>query len=222
MIIKNAEIELLVTDTNIAIDQVTLMAADYGGYLISSQTWFTGDYKHGTLNMGVPSTQFEAVLSRLRRVGSEVLRETTSGQDVSADYADLQARLTNLEATAARVREFLASATNVTESLAVNAELSSLQGQIEQIKGQMRYYEGRSAYSTITVTLTPERAPAEPVADEPWRPQETLASAVKTLRDGSQTVADGLIWFTVVCGPGLLLLAIPLGVVVWVRRARRK
>jgi len=222
MIIKNAEIELLVADTDLAIDQVTLMAADFGGYLISSQTWFTGDDKHGTLNMGVPSAQFEAVLSRLRRAGSEVLRETTSGQDVSADYADLQARLTNLEATAARVREFLASATNVTESLAVNAELSALQGQIEQIKGQMRYYEGRSAYSTITVTLTPERAPAEPAADEPWMPQETFASALETLREGSQTVADGLIWFGVVCGPGLLLLALPLGAVAWVRRARRK
>jgi hypothetical protein len=86
----------------------------------------------------------------------------------------------------------------------------------------MRYYEGRSAYSTITVTLTPERGPAEPIADEPWMPQETFASALETLREGSQTVADGLIWLTVVCGPGLLLLAIPLSVVVWVRRARRK
>lgn len=223
MIIKNADIELLVTDTDLALDQVTLMAADFGGYLISSQTWLTGDNKHGTLYMGVPSAQFEAVLSRLRHIGSQVLGETTSGQDVSADYADLQARLTNLEATSARVRDFLASATNVTESLAVNAELSSLQGQIEQIKGQMRYYEGRSAYSTITVTLTPERAPAETASDAPWNPEKTFAAAFRVLTNASRTAADGLIWFTVVCGPGLLVLAFALGAVRLVhRRWRRK
>jgi len=222
MIIKNADIEVLVADTNVALDQVTLMAGDFGGYLISSQTWFDGDYQHGTLNMGVPAAQFEAVLNRLRHVGSKVLRETTSGQDVSADYADLQARLTNLEATSARVREFLTSATNVTESLAINSELSSLEGQIEQIKGQMRYYEGRSAYSTITVTLTPERAPVEPRPAPAWKPGETFESAVKVLTSASQSAADGLIWFTIVCGPGLLLLAIALGAVRLLRRRTRK
>jgi hypothetical protein len=222
MILKNADLELLVADTSLALSQVTLLAADHGGYLISSQTWFDGDDLHGTLNLGVPASQFEVALNRLRHLGTKVLRENTSGQDVSADYADLQARLTNLEATSARVREFLAAAANVTESLAINSELSSLEGQIEQIKGQMRYYEGRSAYSTITLTLTPERAASQPAPEEPWKPLETFADAAAYLTEVAQFVADRLIWFTVICGPALLVLGLPAGAFFLMRRLRRK
>lgn len=225
MIIKNADLELLVADSDLALERTTQLVADHGGYLISSRTWMVGDYKHAALTLGVPAVQFEAALNRLRHVGVEVLRETTAGQDVSAEYADLQSRLTNLEATSARVRDFLAAATNVTESLSINAELSALEGQIEQIKGQMRYYEGRAAYSTITVTLTPERQPEEPAPlppAQPWDPARTFQSALRLLTTLSQTAADAFIWFTVVCGPGLLLLVAALGALRLVRRLIRK
>ncbi len=68
----------------------------------------------------------------------------------------MQSRLVNLEATAARVREFLTDAKTVEESLRINATLSDLEGQIEQVKGQMKFYEDRAAFSTISVTLQPQ------------------------------------------------------------------
>jgi hypothetical protein len=222
MIIKNADVELRVADTDLALDRTMQLTADHGGYIISSRTWMAGDYKQAALTLGVPALQFEAALNRLRHVGVDVLRETTAGQDVSAEYTDLQARLINLEATSARVRDFLAAATSVTESLSINAELSALEGQIEQIKGQMRYYEGRAAYSTITVTLTPERQPEEPEPPRAWDPARTFQSAVRLLTSLSQTAADALIWFTVVCGPGLLLLAAAFGAFRFVRRITRR
>lgn len=42
-----------------------------------------------------------------------------------------------LEATAARVRAFLDQARTVEESLKINGQLSELEGQIEQVKGQL-------------------------------------------------------------------------------------
>jgi len=52
-----------------------------------------------------------------------VTNETASGQDVTDEFVDLKSRLTNLEATAARMREFLNQAKTVQESLEVNAKL---------------------------------------------------------------------------------------------------
>jgi hypothetical protein len=156
MVIKDAELELLVSDTDLATDQVTQMAADYGGYIISSQTWYSGPYKYATLRLAVPSDSFETALNYLRHLGLNVIRETASGQDVSAEYVDLQSRLSNLQATAARVQLFLDDAKTVQEALLVNQELSMLEQQIEQIEGQMNYYEGRSSYSTVTVLISPE------------------------------------------------------------------
>ncbi len=171
MVIKDAEIELLISNTDTSLASVTQMASDFGGYIISSQTWFDGGFKYATVRLAVPSDTFETALNNLRILGSDVLRETASGQDVSAEYLDLETRLTNLEATSARVRTFLEAAQTVEEALLVSAELSELEGQIEEIKGQMRYYEGRTAFSTITVFLTPERPPPPPQPPPPPPPR---------------------------------------------------
>src|SRR3990172_5309040 len=106
---------------------------------------------YATLPLGIPSSQFEKALIFLRSLALQVTRETATGQDVSAEYTDLQSRLTNLEATAARVRDFLKDAKTIEDSLRISQQLSELESQIEQIKGQMSFYEGRAAFSTVTV-----------------------------------------------------------------------
>lgn len=223
MVIKDAELELLVRKPDQALADVTQMASDYGGYIISSQTWYDGDFKYATLRLAVPSTTFETALNNLRIMGMQVLRETASGQDVSAEYVDLQTRLENLEATAARVREFLTEAKTVQESLNVSAELSKLEGQIEQIKGQMGYYEGRTTFSTVTVFLTPERPTPSPTptptATPGWHPGKTFVEASGKLIVISQVAVDAFIWITVIFGPIVLIL---MGLIWSWRAARRK
>jgi hypothetical protein len=211
MVIKDADMELLVEDVDVALAKVTQMAADYGGYVVSSQTWEDADRKHGSLRIAVPSAQFETALNQLRNLGVKVVRETASGQDVSAEYVDLRSRLTNLEATAARVREFLKDAKTVEESLRVNQQLSELEAQIEQVKGQMEYYEGRAAFSTISVALTPQAAPARPEPKAAWDPGRTFERASDVLATLLQGLADLLIWLGVVFGPFALVGALILG-----------
>jgi len=221
MVIKDAEMELVVENTDRAIDQVTQLTADYGGYLISSQSWYDGEFKYAAIRLAVPSEAFETALTNLRHIGVKVVRETGSGQDVSAEYTDLQSRLTNLEATSARVREFLKAAQTVEESLKVSQQLSELEAQIEQIKGQMKYYEGRTAFSTITVNLTPQRptptpAPtatptATPTPKPGWNPTNTFNNATGILGILFRATIDLLIWLTVVFGPFVLIL----GLILW-------
>lgn len=211
MVIKNADIEVLVEEVDSALARVTQMAADYGGYVISSQTTERGGYQYAALQIAVPSAQFENALNQLRDLGVKVLHENASGQDVSAEYVDLRSRLTNLEATAARVREFLADAETVEESLRVNQQLSELEAQIEQVKGQMKYYEGRAAFSTISITLTPQIGPVTPEPEPAWNPGETFERASEVLIKLVQTVADLLIWLIVVFGPFALIGALVLG-----------
>ena len=219
MVIKDAELTLLVRDTSQAVGAVTAILTDSGGYIINSQTWYQDGYMYASLRLGVPSAGFEDVLNRLRRVGLQVLREAAVGQDVSDQYTDLQSRLTNLEATAARVREFLADAKTIEESLRINQQLSELDGQIEQIKGQMRYYEGRAAYSTVTVTLNPEYPTPTPtmtatptatptLTPTAWSPAQTFDDATDVLAKQGQTVTDVLIWGTIVLGPWLVLITL--------------
>ena len=103
---------------------------------------------------------------------------------------DLQSQLTNLESTRGRIQEFLKDAKTVDEALRINQELSNIEAQIEQIKGQMNYLNDRSAYSTITANLEPElpiltptpTPTAQPTATPiPWNPGETFSEAKSTV-----------------------------------------
>ena len=85
-----------------------------------------------------------------------VVDEVASGDDVTEQYVDLQSQLTNLEATRARIQEFLQDAKTMDEALRINQELANIEAQIEQIKGRMNYLNDRSAFSTITINFEPE------------------------------------------------------------------
>jgi hypothetical protein len=224
MIIKNGDIRLMVKDTDVAIDRATQIIGDAGGYIVSSRVWYQDYYgnnlKYATITIGIPVDEFERTLVKLRDLAVRVVDEVASGDDVTEQYVDLQSQLTNLEATRARIQEFLQDAKTVEEALRINQELANIEGQIEQIKGQMNYLDDRSAFSTITINfepefpvLTPTPTPtAYPTATPvPWKPGETFQEAKKTVTVAYQGIADFLIWVGVVVVP----IFLPLGLILW-------
>jgi len=221
MVLKNAEVRLLVAETDNAIDRSLQVVSDLGGYVISSRVWyqeFSGiNFKYATLSIGVPSTQFETAMRRFRSLSLKVLDETASGQDVTDEYVDLQSQLTNLEATRDRIRGFLAEAKTVEESLRINQELTNIEAQIEQVKGRMNYLSNRAAYSTITLTLEPDIPPATatptptPTAPPTWKPGETVDAAQKSVVFIYQRLIELFIWIVIVLVP----LALPPALFIW-------
>ncbi|MDP1544449.1 MAG: DUF4349 domain-containing protein, partial [Anaerolineales bacterium] len=212
MIIKSAEIRLRVENTDTAIDRVTQVVGDAGGYIISSRVWYQAhydgeNYKYATITIGVPVQQFERALNRLRGIAVKVLDESAAGEDVTDQYVDLQSQLTNLEATRERIKSFLDDAKTVDEAMRINAELSEIERQIEEIKGRMNYLQDRSSYSTITITLEPELPeilPTPTPEPKPWSPGETFEDATKTVTRAYQGIVELLIWFFIVLVPVLV------------------
>jgi len=210
LIIKNGEMNLIVADTDRALDQITSVAVEAGGYVISSRAWQQGTLKYAALTIGVPVDQFEATQRRLRGLAAQVVSDTASGQDVSDEYVDLQSRVTNLEATAARIREFLKQATDAEQALAVNGKLTEVEAELEQVKGRMAYLKDRAAYSTLTINLEPQRAtptptpspsPTPTATPDVWQPDRTLAAAGTRLDRMLRGFGDLAIWFGVTILP---------------------
>ncbi|MEO7840371.1 MAG: DUF4349 domain-containing protein [Anaerolineales bacterium] len=223
-IIKNADVRLLVKDTEVAVNRSTQIISDLGGYLVSSRIWYQDYYgnnlMYATLTLGIPVDEFERALTRMRELSIRVLDETAAGEDVTEQYVDLQSQLINLEATRARIQEFLTDAKTVDEALRINQELANIEAQIEQIKGQMNYISDRSAFSTITVNfepefpiLTPTPTPtayptATPIA---WKPGDTFNDAKGTVTVAYQGIANFLIWLVVV----ILPIVLPPALILW-------
>ena len=228
LIIKNAEINMNVADTDVTIDRSMGIVTEYGGYVVDTRTWFEGKNKFATLSIGVPVDNFEAMLRRLKDLAIKVTNETVSGQDVSDQFVDLEARLRNLEATADRIRSFLAQATTVEESLRVSQQLSEIEVQVEQVKGQMNYIKDRAAFSTITLQLvpkTPQPKPKPTATPVPWSAGQTFSQAtevtVNTAKTLFQVVVDVTIWLVIVVLPFSLPILLFALVVIKIAKGRR-
>lgn len=225
MIVKHADVRLMVKDTDAAIDRTTQVVGDAGGYIISSRVWYQDYYgnnlKYATITVGIPVDEFERALLRLRDLAVRVVDENATGEDVTEQYVDLQSQLTNLESTRARIQEFLQDAKTVDEALRINQELANIEAQIEQIKGRMNYLSDRSSYSTITINLEPEfpvltptpTATAFPAATPiPWKPDDTFQDAKDTVTVAYQGIANSLIWLLV----AILPIILPPALLLWV------
>ncbi len=223
LIIRAAEVSLVVTDTEDAMKRIAAMAEQNGGWVVSSNVFQYGENgMSGSITIRVPAEGFNSALEALQAMAVEVQSVNTSGQDVTEEYVDLSSRLANLEATAGRVRGFLDETKNVEEALAVNQELSRLEEEIELIKGRMKYLSESAAFSTISVQLTPD-ALAQPLETGGWQPLRVLRQAVETLVAALQALGNLLIWLVVVALPLLLIFLLPVALVIWfVRRRKRK
>ena len=223
LIIRNADMTIVATDTEAALAQIAQMAENGGGWVVSSNVYQSSETtKSGYVQIRVPSEGFQSVLDAIAGLAVRVESLSTSGQDVTEEYVDLSSQLANLEATAARVRAFLDDATRVEDALAVNAELSRLEGEIAVIKGRMQFLEQSSAFSSITVNVTPDEL-AQPIQVAGWQPSGVAKQAIETLARALQALANLLIWFVIVALPILLLILIPFALIIWIiRRLRRR
>jgi hypothetical protein len=82
LVVYNAYLELEVANTDAAADRAGQVAYDYGGYLVSSQSWYQGDEKHATLTLAVPVARFDSAREALLRLGT-LKSESVSGDLVS-------------------------------------------------------------------------------------------------------------------------------------------
>ena len=223
LIIRNADMTIVATDTEAALAQIAQMAENGGGWVVSSNVYQSSETtKSGYVQIRVPSEGFQSVLDAIAGLAVRVESLSTSGQDVTEEYVDLSSQLANLEATAARVRAFLDDATRVEDALAVNAELSRLEGEIAVIKGRMQFLEQSSAFSSITVNVTPDEL-AQPIQVAGWQPSGVAKQAIETLVRALQALANLFIWFVIVALPILLLILIPFALIIWIiRRLRRR
>ncbi len=177
----------------------------------------------GQITLRVESKNFDAALSDIRKLAIEVQSESVRGEDVTAEYVDLGSQLKNLEAAEAQLQKIMAEATKTEDVLNVYQRLIEIRGQIDQIKGRMKYLSQSAALSTINVSLTPD-ALTQPVEVGGWRVEGVLKSAVEALIGALQGLASIAIWLVVVALPILFMILLPIVAIIWLigRMQKRK
>lgn len=236
MVIKNADLTIVVDDPTVSMDRISRLAEEMGGFVVSANlaqmVLDNGkEVPSANIMIRVPAARFNEALERIRSESGQLPQhENINSQDITSEYVNLESRLRNLEAAEAQLTEIMGSATKTEDVLSVYNELVSVREQIEVIKGQMQYYEQSVALSAISTQLLANAA-VQPITIGGWQPGTAVRGAIQTLIDTLQVLVNVVIWLVIYVLPVLLALFIVFGLPVilliwgirsWRRRRRTR
>jgi hypothetical protein len=136
------------------VDEARSIAAGFGGFVVSSTASQGTEQRlvRGTLVLRIPARSYAEAMKSLAALGRVQSRNET-GQDVSQEYVDLQARVRQLQAVEAQLLELLDRANTVGAALAVQQQLSHVQLDLEEARGRIQYLDDRVAFATISLAI---------------------------------------------------------------------
>ena len=161
MIVRTGNISMVVDDVTGALANIAQIADGLKGYVVSSNSWKNGESVYGSITIRVPSESYDSASNSVTQLAVDVTSQSSSSQDVTEEYVDLGAQLSNLKATEAQLLLIMEKAVKVEDILAVQAQLTQVQSQIEQIQGRMQYLEKTSATSLINISLAEAKLEAK-------------------------------------------------------------
>jgi Domain of unknown function (DUF4349) len=221
LIIKNGTMTLQVAGIDAALASATQQIRALGGYASGSDRSGDGESDQATITFRIPAARWDDALTALRALGTKVLAEHSTTDDVTGQVVDLEARIKNLKATEQALQAIMDRATDIKDVLAVQDQLTTVRGQIEEMTGQQTHLVEQAAMSTLAVTFSLKPDPVL-TSKSQFDPKTEVDQASASLVGVLQGLATAGIWFGIVWLPILLFLAIIglVGVVV-ARRVRR-
>jgi hypothetical protein len=220
-IIRNGELTLETESPTDGQRRITTIAESLGGFVVTSEfkqnTAQAKPSQSVTVVARVPSAQFNAALDQIHSLAGKVIQEKVSGQDVSEEYLDIEARIRTKKALEAQFLEIMKQAKKVSDALEVQNELADVRTEIERLEGRRRFLENQSALSTITVNL---QLPAPVVATTSSGFGHDIKQAFGDAIDIAAAIVLFLIRAVIVLAPLALIFGLPAWVI-W-RLVRRR
>ena len=194
-----------------------------GGSIADEKTTASsdGNVRLSKVVLRIPSDEFDHAMIEIGKLG-EVTASTRKAEDVTGAIIDTQARIRAQEQSLQRVEVLFARAQNIRDIVAIEAQLSRRQAELDSLKGQLAYLEDQVSLSTLTVYLEPTPEKPAPTV----KPKDDDVAFVSGLKDGWSalgelgaglaTVSGALLPFAFVA----LVVGVPASVVLrrWVAR----
>jgi hypothetical protein len=164
-----ATLNLVVDHVAAAAAQLRDMVRQHGGVLIED-VLDESSTSNARFLIRIPAPGTDGLMAAIERLG-QLRTRNVNARDIGKQYKDAELQLENLNVAMARFEQILAKAEAVADILSIERELTRLRGEIEQVKGNLRWMQDRAARATIHVNLASTRMA---VAQGPIAPQAKL------------------------------------------------
>ncbi|MFF2652191.1 DUF4349 domain-containing protein [Streptomyces sp. NPDC058045] len=213
-IVRTAELSVRVKDVAKALDAARTAVTDAGGLVSDEQTYAAGGGERSRLVLRVPQEHYQQVLDTLSG-GGKLISRSVKAQDVTDQVVDVDSRVRSARASVARVRKLMDEASELSDVVSLEGELSSREAALESLLAQQASLKDRTSLATITLTLS-ERPTAHTktaAKDDP--------GFLDALSGGWHALLAVLRWLALVLGAVLpFLVPLALLVLLWWRLIR--
>lgn len=219
-IIKTGSVDMSSHDVNATAAAVASLAEARGGFVQSSSTSDDAVGKTSAfITIRVPVNVFEETISDIKALGVHIYSESSTGEDVTEQYTDVNARLAAAKAQEEQYLVILKDAKSVGDVLAVQEHLAQVRSDIESLQGQITYLANRTNLATINVTIS-EEPTAATASNDKFDPTRDANSAIATVITLAQHVLSALIWIAIVGAAVGIPVAI-IALIIWLIARRR-
>ncbi|RYG68698.1 DUF4349 domain-containing protein [bacterium] len=211
-IIYNATVTLIAESFATTQRELITLVKSNGGYVAETNVDGTpGTPRKGTWKVRIPASRFETFLGAVSKLG-ELQSTETDSQDVTAEFYDLQARISNKQVEEKRLIQHLQRSTaKLSDILQVERELSRVRGEIEEMQGRLRLLANMTSLSTVTVSLQEVKGYVPP---KPTGFGSEVGRTLEASLDGMKQVGKALVLVFVGIFPWVIAFVI-VGVPVW-------
>jgi len=222
-IIRTAELSVETDAPEVAAARLAALADAKGGFVVSAETGRSTDADGAetvltTVVLRVPVAAFDEALATARALGTRVSSEKVTGQDVTEEYVDLEARIRAQRAVEEQYLSTLKDARAIPDILAVQQKLGEVRTEIERAEGRRRLLESETTLSTITVHVARHLAAVE--ASGPGFGRSLRLAGRDSLLVAAAIVNGTIRTLGVLLPVGVLVVA-PVALLVWLLRRRR-
>lgn len=126
-----------------------------GGYVPLEDPSRVTATTYAEITLSVPSAKLDTVMAELGKLGT-VIRSQSSSEEVGKQIVDTESRLKTMRSSVDRVRALMTKATDLTQIVTLEAEVSRRQADLEALEAQLAALENSVARSPVQISLTTE------------------------------------------------------------------
>jgi hypothetical protein len=163
-LIRNAQVELEILSFDVAVQKITAFANEERGYVATTNSEKQANGKlRGTVVVKVVPENLDRFVRKIHDLG-ELKNQTLGTEDITKAYFDTDSRLKNARVMEQRLIDMLKKKSDdINDLLQVERELGRVREQIEQMQGELKYWDSQVQFATVTIQLT-EKDMEEPAA----------------------------------------------------------
>lgn len=153
--IRTAHMVVEVGKVALAAEQAKGVIVKIGGFVADSRAFEDDAGRRSiSLTVRIPEDRLDQAMAAMRNLG-RIKNEEISGEDVTEQYIDLEARLSNAKRLEARMVDLLGKSSNrLKDILEVEKELGRIREEIERMEGRKRFLDNRTNLATLDITFT--------------------------------------------------------------------